>query len=79
MTERRVGSHLFFSDGIPKSFDSRIKDDTLLIEKVELALGVGLSDCSVFRDICTLKVDLNIVFPSLVEHTDIIGKTLFCY
>lgn len=38
MTERRDGSHVFLSFGIPKSFDSRSTDDTLLIEKVDLSL-----------------------------------------
>lgn len=79
MTERRVGSHEFLSFEILKSFDSRCADDTLLIEKVELPLVFGVFGCSVLCDICTLKVDLNIVFPSLVEHTNIIGKTRLCY
>lgn len=48
MTERRAGSHVFLSFGIPKSFDSRIADDTLLIEKVELLLVFGVFGCSVF-------------------------------
>ncbi|OCQ04643.1 hypothetical protein, partial [Vibrio parahaemolyticus] len=48
VTERRAGSHLFLRFEIPKSFDSRIADDTFLSEKVELLLVFGVFGCSVF-------------------------------